>query len=685
MKSVFHLAEVFFFVAVDGLGRQIDADIRSPWSTDDGGLHADWDDFGAADQAAITARVQSLFGDGPWFCLWLPLRTTTNCGAVDPIEPYYPGDQPPSKLLGPKQFELAATIIPLLAHLEVVQFRICDTGSITAHDIRVADHSTRRAALTNSRPVGNIKPMRFAGQVTSNGGLTNALLVYSGAEHHLNESQLATLERDENKKWPKRFATDRNTGQSQQVPEKASQHAAVCFAAAHRPQTSGQLRIHWAVFLPLGQPEAINLATEWDVNLVLHGWFFPNSGRTEVEGLRQDAPPLDAIHDSATVRIAWNHRLARCGTLPLLPAACADIALRCGWNDSTRVAVIGAIQNSQVFERFREDVCLRDAFVRRLNKSATFEWQVVPANMPVLSLPNTQDETLAVTVFPALRHIVDEQVVVLQGTPRLTAHSAEQHWRPEVVRTLLTTVSAADLIRSRVQREFFFQFLDTATAQPASSLFADELVAFTRSALIALRSTDASDARQAVQQFLSRIPSRRCIRLSIDIVDDITADLFLAMCNSTQSVVWVPEALGFQCDGVLEAAEALAVLKALSKWTKRKLTAQQADRVGVVAAQVIRATRELAWLLADASDLELFSATNCRERQEVRLSWANLIDHHRRCTLFVWPSPMAYQLQDALASDNIVLISKELADAVFGNRDDAPAQCREGQMLVTAQ
>jgi hypothetical protein len=46
---------------------------------------------------------------------------------------------------------------------------------------------------------------------------------------------------------------------------------------------------------------------------------------------------------------------------------------------------------------------------------------------------------------------------------------------------------------------------------------------------------------------------------------------------------------------------------------------------------------------------------------------------------------MAYQLQDALASDNIVLISKELADAVFGNRDDAPAQCREGQMLVTAQ
>ncbi|MDA1231394.1 MAG: hypothetical protein O2856_11520, partial [Planctomycetota bacterium] len=43
---------------------------------------------------------------------------------------------------------------------------------------------------------------------------------------------------------------------------------------------------------------------------------------------------------------------------------------------------------------------------------------------------------------------------------------------------------------------------------------------------------------------------------------------------------------------------------------------------------------------------------------------------------------MAYQLQEALASDSIVLVSKELADAIFSNREDGPSQCREGQMLA---
>lgn len=682
MKSVFHLAEVFFFIAVDGQGHQIDADIRSPWSTDDGGLHADWDDFSAADQAAITARVQSLFGEGPWFCLWLPLRTSTNCGNVDPIESNYPGDQHPSKLIGPKQYELAATIVPLLARLKLVQFRIPAAGGFTNHDIRVADHSTRRAVLSSLRPAGDIPPTKFAGQIASTGGTADALLIYSGAEHHLNDSQLNVLERDENKKWPKRFATDRSTGQSQQVPEKARQHAAVCFTAAHRPQTSGQLRIHWAVFLPLGLPETIALATGWDIDLALHGWFFPNSGRTEVEGLRQDAPAPDTIHDSATVRLAWNHRLARCGTLPLLPAACSDIAIRCDWKESTRVAVTHAIQHSELFARFREDVCQRDAFVRRLNKSGTFEWCVVPAGLPVVSLPSTPDESLAATVLPALRRFAEAQAVVLQGFPRLTALSAEQRWPVEVVRALLATVPAADLMRSRLPREFFFQFLDTATAQPASSLFADELVTLARSALISLRNTDSNDARLAAQQFLSHIPSQRCIRLSLEIEDDQSADLFLTLCNSTESVVWVPASVAqHSCEGGLQAAEALKVLKALSQWTKRKLTPQQVERIAVVGAQVIRATRELASLVADAGDLKLFSATNCRERQEVRLTWADLIDHHRRCTLFVKPSPMAFQLQDSLANDDIVLISKELAEAVFGSHDNAPAQCREGQML----
>jgi hypothetical protein len=685
MKSVFHLAEVFFFVAVNEAGQRIDADIRSPWSADQGGLHPDWDEFGERDQAAITTLVHSLFGRGQWFCLWLPLRTVDNCASVDPIESFYPGDQPADRLLGHKQLAPAASIVPMLAHLQLLQIRIHDPNP-TTFDIRVGEHSTRRIPLTNLPSIGDGQAVQFAGQVTATVRSTASSFIYSGAEQRLNDSRLAALERDENKKWPKRFATDSTTGQSRQVPEKARQHAAVCFTALENSRSSGQLRIHWAVFLPLGQPETIELTSAgWDVDLMLHGWFFPNSGRTEVEGLRQNVPPPEDIADSASVRLAWNHRLATAGTLPLLPAAFADIAHRCDWNHRARLAVTGAIQRSHLFARFRDDVCRRDASLRRLTKGGAFEWQMVPAQLPVLSLPITHDETLPGAVFPTLFRIVDQYAFVLQGSPRLTASAAEQHWPVERVRELLPTVSARNLMQSPAQCDYFLQFLSTATTEPAKTLFVKELIALARSAIIAERGKDAKVQVRSLGLLLNHVPNDRCIALSIDITDGTLADLFLALCDATESVVWIPQTVvpeGFACAGSLDASEALRVLRALAGWTQRSLSTQQADRVGIIAAQIIRATRGLTSLLPDASELLLFSGTDCRERSDVRLSWKSIFEHHRRSTLFVKPSPMAYQLQDALAEESILLISRELADAVFGGRDDAPQQCREGQMLA---
>jgi hypothetical protein len=685
MKSVFHLAEVFFFVAVNEAGQQTDADIRSPWSADQGGLHPDWDEFGEQDQAAITMLVYSLFGKGRWFCLWLPLRTVDNCAGVPPIESFYPGDQPAERLLSSKQFGAAASILPMLAHLRLLQVRV-DNPNPTTFDICVDEHSTRRIPLENLPSIGDGQTVKFAGQVTATALPTASSFIYSGAERRLNDIRLSSLERDESKKWPKRFATDSRTGESRQVPEKARQHAAVCFTALENSLGPGQLRIHWAVFLPLGQPETIALTSaNWDVDLMLHGWFFPNSGRTEVEGLRQNVPPPDAIEDSASVRLAWNHQLATCGTLPLLPAALADISHRCDWNDRAILAVTDAIQHSQLFARFRPDVCLRDAWLRRLTKVGAFEWHIVPAQLPVLSLPSTHDETLPGAVFPTLFRIAHRNAFVLQGSPRLTNSSAEQYWPVETVRELLPSVSARNLMQNPAQCDYFLQFLSTATTESATTLFANELVALARSAIIVHREKDAEHDQRSLGLLLNHVPNDRCIALAIDITDDVLADLFLALCDATESVVWIPQTLlpgGFACAGCLDASEAMRVLRTLAHWSQRTLPAQQADRVGIIAAQIIRATRGLTALLADANELLLFSGTNCRERTELRISWKSLFEHHHRSTLFIKPSPMAYQLQDALAEESILLVSKELADAVFAGRDDAPQQCREGQMLA---
>ncbi len=686
MKSVFHLGEVFLFVAVDATGERIDADVRSPWSTEEGGLHPDWDEFGEADQDVIRTHVRSLFGTGPWFCLWVPLRTSTNCGGVDPIESYYPGDEPPDNLLGPKHFKQVAAILPLLAHLEHVQFRLIEQDRIVSHDIRVDSSSTRRASLTLVAN-GDGTPIDFEGQVESKDATSSLLLAYSGSEHRLSDVRLCSLEKDETKKWPKRFATNKSTGGSEQVPEKASQHAAVCFTAARHADRHAYLRIHWAVFLPLGRPETIDIGSAgWDVDLVLHGWFFPNSGRTEIEGLQQEAPSFDTIHDSATVRLAWNHRLARCGTLPLLPGVFASIARRCNWDDAATTKITTAIQQSDLFRRFQADVCQRLAWIRRLTKSGQFEWSIIHSHEPIYLLPYAPDDFLASTVFSELTSVAERQVVVFDSTPRLTSASAERPWPPESVRRLLRSVSASDLINDRKQCDYFIRFLNSATSEPAGTLFPDELVSLARSALMSVQGVSAKDSRDTIRHLLSSVPRHRCIRLFLEITDESAAELFVALCRSTASIVWVPHDLippEVECDGQIAASEALAILLELAEWSKRKLTTSQADRLGIVAAQVFRATRDLTSLLDVAGDMELFSGTNCREQKEVRLSWQDIVEHHRRRVLFVKPAFLATQLQEALADDSIVLISKDLAAAIFVDPADKPSQCGERHLLAT--
>ena len=268
----------------------------------------------------------------------------------------------------------------------------------------------------------------------------------------------------------------------------------------------------------------------------------------------------------------------------------------------------------------------------------------------------------------------------------MCAWSTERPWPPEVVRPLLSTVSAVDLINDRAKCDYFIRFLDSATSELASSLFSNELVALARSALISARGAASNESRETVRHFLSRIPRNRCIRLSLNFADESAVELFVALCQCTTSVVWVPSSLvsaEYKCEGHLAAAEALVILQELSEWAKRKLTASQADRLGIVAAQVFRATRELASLLPLAGGMKLFSGTNCRERKEVSLSWQDVIDHLRRRVLFVKPEFLASQLQEALASESIVLISKDLATAIFDDPENAPSQCGKRHLLAS--
>jgi hypothetical protein len=705
MKSVFHLGEIFLYVVVDGSNEEIDASVRNPWSSREGGLHPDWDQFVVSDRKAIVKQARAFMSEGQLFCLWVPLRTKSGCGSVGPIERYFPGDLPSQNLLGSAQFQQVASILPLLSSVEIIQFRIAEfDGAFSTCDIRIPPKSTRRADFDPDRSHGDHSTVDFHGEVAITCSNEQIRLRYAGTEYFAKDHFLAALKEDVRELWPRRYVTDVSTGDDREVLDKACQHSSVCVSARQSPDGKGQLRIHWAVFLPLGRPETISLDTlGWDIDVFLHGWFFPNSGRTAVEGLDEEPPSLAEIDSTDAVRSAWNHRLARHGTLPMLPAVLSAIAGCCSWDDKIQTVIIAAVQRSKIFERFRIDACRNHSFVRCMTKTGVFEWQLVPSTRPVVTLPNPSAEIVPSRILPTLSNLSADRSIVLHSTLCLTPSASQPWWPITVVRDLIQAVSISELTLNDSQCAYFFHFLDWATARRTKGLFPDELVSLANAALrsiFTLKSVrepktvngGVSDTSSMVlRQILSHVPDNRRISLGVELVDDVIADLYLAACKVTTSVVWIPGDLltaEANCDGQLEVAESYGILQALSSWWERKtklgkgkVTPQQAELFSIVAAQVFRATSQFDALLERAGDLELFSGTNCRKRTDVPLSWRAIVEQHRRRSLFVKPSPMAYQLQEALATDSVLLLSKDLVDVIFSVANDGPSQCRESQML----
>ena len=120
LKSVFHLAEIFFFTAIDERGKILDADVLNPWSDEAGGLHPDWDDWPVADQHRMQSFVRSFGSGGRRFCLWIPLRRRGRLGAVEPITRNFPGDLAVDSLFAEDMPGRLARLLPMLRHLREI-------------------------------------------------------------------------------------------------------------------------------------------------------------------------------------------------------------------------------------------------------------------------------------------------------------------------------------------------------------------------------------------------------------------------------------------------------------------------------------------------------------------------------------------------------------------------------------
>ena len=459
LKSVFHWAEAFFYFSPHSFAGDPDIqssghDLLNPWSSRDTktGRHREWDEewqrTRQADFQAFCSMVSDIGVSQRWFGLWIPLRrqehTNDGQGTVQPIENRFPAANI-DELLGADWRRRVAETLPLLRRVRAVRFcqRSQDAWPTVA-EMRVGDDARRMRFGTETGPAIQGANIELSGQIEGVG--RSAGVIFRGTESFVALPMLTRLR--DHSAWPSQ-STLGPDGADLQVKEKAEPHGAVIFT---RQAAEGQpaLRVHQAVFLPLGEPEQVGYTGMWRYNLYLHGFFFVDSGRRGIQPfdeLPEGVTPENAESESQVTQL-WNRTLLHELVAPLvLPSLDAFVRQEQMQSDEIE-SLVRSLVKSELLEKLTDWMCREQRFINRLKKDGsawTLEaWAATGGQAPRwLKLPEPDfPEAELFELLPTLAHLCGEASVSIEGKPRL-ADVVPMKPSDEELAGLLTAVAAS--------------------------------------------------------------------------------------------------------------------------------------------------------------------------------------------------------------------------------------------------
>lgn len=339
-KSVFHLCEAWFYLGREHSGEACRGDIINPWagSGDQGDpVHPEWDDFGT-DRVRLEALADGILGPSQGFLLlWVPLRLEAHRRRQTVLDSWF---KTAEDLQGGLT-EFGADIGTWFAHLRHLRSVRCSRASFPA-DVRgrsrFVDVSADSADSRLGRPHDSTVPVSrpFSLEVLANGRPISAW----GLEAVTNSPSLTDLASRSD--WPRRYRD--HDGVPLPLPEKAVPHGAVTIVRSPAEEGHARLMVRWAIFLPIDSPQLdvvclSGRAANWDI--LLHGYFFPDSGRRAIPWWLADAKDQDAL------RREWNTAVRDSITLPRLLPVVLRAVLAC--DDAERQRVVSAIRATATY------------------------------------------------------------------------------------------------------------------------------------------------------------------------------------------------------------------------------------------------------------------------------------------------------------------------------------------------
>ncbi|MBC1271101.1 hypothetical protein GNF07_29160 (plasmid) [Trichormus variabilis FSR] len=680
-KSIFHLCEAFFYIASSELlrGDPYRFQFINPWANPTDPKQPKWKQLTVKDKEIVENYLsnQALLGK-QYFILWIPLRRKEADNNRCIVDNYY--DERLIEKDFPKNMgEKITTLLPMLRSLREVHYWLPnDAGQLQEEfhvylDAKAECCSYPKSEKPDRKDIPKMQRPLFGCISLRNRNAQTIITNYAGWEailaanqfHQLLPSPPTTL--DDIKKsthWPKPYTKDQE-GNIENQPDKAVPHCAVVFSRTP-VQGEGSLNLQWAVFLPLVDEQSdvtefqnCKCDGNWNYTLLLHGYFFPDSGRRYVEVLKdicEDRICWKLPENENDMIRQWNAILATVGTLYNLLPALNKFCRRHQLEREDIANLCASLRETKIFKSTtcQEYIYTDDFWVYQLQPEQ-YDWQLVKRTQKFLPLPSISEEIWS--AFPELCRCAKEYCLVLSDTPNLFTSCKPDNWEESDIQAILKSLNLKNVFEQVECIDFLVNLLklfsNSLTEKIQNCLKAVLLKGFINLELMSL--THLKDSLKKV----------------INLIDE--SNWFELPCNDTQilriiqnqvNILILPMDFAPQrkTEPKISGHDAGLIVSYLVRHSKTDI--QQNETLIL---QIIKAIpkQEMVIFREYTKDLKFVSVFNCRSNISEVYTPSNLVNLQQQGLLFLNLSDsrkIAAALQAALKNKTIILVNNTIAN-----------------------
>ncbi|WLT40561.1 hypothetical protein NON20_25830 (plasmid) [Synechocystis sp. B12] len=687
-KSIFHFCEAFFYVAFSEHLSKESASYRflTPW--------ADGNPMSDLDKLAVENYLKNIFlkqknDYSDYFILWLPLRVSNQHRCILPniydcqtIQEHFPSDA--SIKIG--------KLLPLLNSLESIHYWIPDDRNnlIESFKVEIEDSQQRFSYpkagdnfcevsllqnLSGSIRVSTSTKMSYAGiEATLSEEVFYPLMVNTPDEYEARDHFWSTLSNLTN--WPKRSTYDQ-TKKPKVVPDKAVPHCGAIFLRYPSDKANSNLTLQWAVFLPLEEIEEDNLIHEeipihsiYEYTLVLHGYFFLDSGRRSIEGITQiyeGRPNIEKPKNKDGMIQGWNYILATEGTLSNVLKALEAFSQNPGVEDSDISSVCLGLLRSKLFQQsLLHPYLYKSGYWIYQVKRDSIEWRLVSHNR-ILSLPGIPNWE----VWTELERIATHADLILKAKPNLLPYNKPDQWNDDEITRTLTSLDILQVFQDSNELIFLTEWLDIIAQNDHDEKFSDDVQDLLQEKLqIILTQSDWTDFEETTKTsfFTSIIPRLNKSRWFCLDTSDIA--LFKYLNEVQDKILLLPQYLSPE-DSSNNLSENNAA-RLISGFIEYREQSPKNSSIKFIVLQIVQAIKENEGSIfrEKVKNIPFIPGYNCRDNR-VKFYSLNDIDNYNDYILRDLfydnksHNELAKALQNTLANKDVILIDQQLARELY--------------------